>query len=70
MYTLPHHVEFLSDRWVEEARRFLAGEVPKLRERPVPAERLKGRTFSLSGRFTHAPAHLQLPLPEFMTALR
>jgi ectoine hydroxylase-related dioxygenase (phytanoyl-CoA dioxygenase family) len=61
MYTLPHHVEFLSDRWLEEARRFLSGEVPKPRERPVPAERLKGRAFSLSGRFTDAPAHLQLP---------
>jgi ectoine hydroxylase-related dioxygenase (phytanoyl-CoA dioxygenase family) len=61
MYTLPHHIEFLSDRWVEEARRFLTGEVPKLRERPVPAERLKGRTFSLSGRFRDAPPHLQLP---------
>jgi hypothetical protein len=61
MHTLPHHVEFVSDRWIEEARRFLAGEVPKVRERPVPAERLKGRTFSLSGRFTQAPPHLELP---------
>ena len=23
MYTLPHQVEFLSDRWVEEAKSFL-----------------------------------------------
>jgi len=61
MYTLPHHVEFLSDRWAEEARRFLAGEVPKIREKAVPAERLKGRTFTASGRFTEAPPHLGLP---------
>jgi hypothetical protein len=61
MYTLPHHVEFLSDRWADEARRFLAGEVPKVRERPAPAERLKGRAFSVSGRFTDAPPHLALP---------
>ena len=61
MFTLPHHVEFLSDRWVEEGRRFLAGEVPKVRERPAPLERLRGRTFSLSGRFTDAPPHLKLP---------
>ena len=60
MYTLPHHVEFLSDRWAEEARRFLAGEVPKIREKAVPAERLKGRTFAVSGRFTDAPPHLGL----------
>jgi len=60
MYTLPHHVEFLSERWAEEARRFLAGEVPKIRERAAPAERLKGRTFSVSGRFADAPPHLKL----------
>jgi hypothetical protein len=61
MYTLPHHVEFLSDRWAEEARRFLAGEVPKIRERGAPADRLKGKTFAVSGRFTDAPPHLELP---------
>jgi ectoine hydroxylase-related dioxygenase (phytanoyl-CoA dioxygenase family) len=61
MFTLPHHVEFLSDRWAEEARRFLAGEVPKMRERPAPAERLKGRAFSVSGRFADAPPHLKVP---------
>jgi hypothetical protein len=61
MQTLPHHVEFLSSRWMEEARSFLAGEVPKVRERPVPAERLKGQAFSLSGRFTQAPPHLEMP---------
>ena len=61
MYTLPHHVEFLSDRWLDEARRFLAGEVPKIRERAAPAERLKGRKFAVSGRFAGAPPHLGLP---------
>ena len=61
MFTLPHHVEVLSDRWVEEGRRFLAGEVPKVRERPAPAEKLRGRRFSLSGRFTDAPPHMKLP---------
>jgi hypothetical protein len=61
MFTLPHHVEFLSDRWIEECRSFLAGEVPKIREKAVPAERLKGRRFSASGRFTDAPPHLGLP---------
>ncbi|HXV01662.1 MAG TPA: phytanoyl-CoA dioxygenase family protein [Caulobacteraceae bacterium] len=61
MLTLPHHVELLSDRWLAEARRFLAGEVPKPSYgRPVPAERLKGRPFSLSGRFADAPPHLGL----------
>ena len=33
MYTLPHHVEFLSERWAEEAGSFLSGAVPKIRER-------------------------------------
>ena len=61
MFTLPHHVEFLSDRWLAEGRRFLAGEVPKIRERPAPAERLAGRRFSLSGRFTQPPPHMKLP---------
>ena len=61
MFTLPHHVEFLSDRWMEECRRFLAGEVPKIREKPAPAERLKGQVFSLSGRFADAPPHMKLP---------
>jgi ectoine hydroxylase-related dioxygenase (phytanoyl-CoA dioxygenase family) len=60
--TLPHHVEFLSDRWLEESRSFLAGQVPKVRERPVPADRLKGHAaFSVAGRFTDPPPHLALP---------
>jgi ectoine hydroxylase-related dioxygenase (phytanoyl-CoA dioxygenase family) len=70
MFTLPHHVEFLSDRWVEEARRFLTGEVPKARERPVPAERLKGRSFSVSGRFKDAPPHMKLPGDEAACTIR
>ena len=62
MFTLPHHVEFLSDRWLSEARRFLSGEVPKVRERAAPAQRLQGRAaFSVSGRFPNAPPHLKLP---------
>jgi hypothetical protein len=60
MFTLPHHVEFLSERWLEEARRFLAGEAGGAPGRPRPAERLAGRSFSLSGRFTSAPPHLDL----------
>lgn len=60
MYALPHQVEFLSDRWLEEARAFLAGERPKHGE-PPPRERLRSRPFSVSGRFTEAPPHLKLP---------
>jgi len=55
MITLPHHVEFLSDRWVDEARSFLEREVA------VRKERLGGKPFSLSERFTDAPPHLKLP---------
>jgi ectoine hydroxylase-related dioxygenase (phytanoyl-CoA dioxygenase family) len=52
MVTLPHHVEFLSDRWLEEARRRLA----------AAAKPLAGLgAFSVSGRFADAPPHLKLP---------
>jgi hypothetical protein len=52
MITLPHHVEFLSDRWIEEARKVLG----------AGAKRLAGRAaFSASARFTDAPPHLKLP---------
>ncbi len=51
MITLPHHVEFLSDPWLEQARRFLERETTR-QERP---------SFSMSGRFTDPPAHLELP---------
>ena len=55
LITLPHHAEFLSDRWLEEAQRFW-------RELPPPRKAsLAGRTFSLSERFTDAPPHLKLP---------
>jgi hypothetical protein len=39
MITLPHHVEFLSHAWRDEARRFLAGEAGGAPGRPRPAER-------------------------------
>ncbi|HZZ36821.1 MAG TPA: phytanoyl-CoA dioxygenase family protein [Caulobacteraceae bacterium] len=55
LITLPHHVEFLSDRWFEEALRFW-------RELPPPRQAsLAGRPFSVSERFTDAPPHLKLP---------
>lgn len=52
MITLPHHVEFLTERWALEAQQFL--------ERHIQAERgrYEGRPFSLSIRCTHAPPHL------------
>ena len=53
--TLPHQMEFLSDRWLEEARRFL-DEDPGARK----AQRLS-RPFSLSERYTDAPPHLKAP---------
>lgn len=55
LITLPHHAEFLSDRWLEEARRFW-------RELPQPRRAaLAGRPFSVSERFSDAPPHLGLP---------
>lgn len=52
MFTLPHHCEFLSDAWSNEARGFL--------ERSIAAQRARyeGRPFSLSLRLTDAPPHL------------
>ena len=55
MITLPHHVEFLSDAWLDEARSFLQ------RECATRKERLGGRAFSVSERFTDAPPHLKFP---------
>jgi len=55
MITLPHHCEFLSDEWVAEARSFLERETARQQQR------LAGRPFSLSARFTDAPPHLALP---------
>jgi ectoine hydroxylase-related dioxygenase (phytanoyl-CoA dioxygenase family) len=54
MIALPGHYELLSDAWLDEAREFLAREVAARRER------LGGRPFSLSERFTDAPPHLKL----------
>jgi len=55
LITLPHHAELLSDRWLEEAAKFFREALPMRR----PA--LGGRPFSLSERFTDAPAHLKFP---------
>lgn len=55
MITLPHHVEFLSDAWLEKARRWLERETAQRKDR------LGGQPFSVSERFTHAPPHLKLP---------
>ena len=55
MLTLPHHVEFLSDAWLEQARRHVERELEQRKER------LAGCAFSVSERFSHAPPHLGLP---------
>ena len=54
MITLPHHVEFQSEAWLEEARRFLEREVTRRREN------LGSKPFSVSERFFHVPPHLKL----------
>lgn len=48
--TLPHHHEFLSDSWLDEAREFLIREVGR--------RGLQGHSFSRSVRCTDAPPHL------------
>src|SRR5271165_4008589 len=55
MITLPDHVEFLSDAWLGEARRFLERQAAQRKEA------LGGRRFSVSERFTDAPPHLGMP---------
>ena len=55
LITLPHHVEFLSERWLEEAARFWREALPARKAK------LGGRAFSVSERFTDAPPHLKLP---------
>jgi ectoine hydroxylase-related dioxygenase (phytanoyl-CoA dioxygenase family) len=50
MYTLPHHFEFLSDAWIDEARAWFTQRRDKL-----------GAPFSVSERMTDAPPHLGLP---------
>jgi len=55
MITLPDHCEFLSDAWLDEARRFLE------RQAAQRSDALGGRPFSVSERFTDAPPHLKAP---------
>jgi hypothetical protein len=55
LITLPHHQEFLSDRWLEEAKRFWRDTLPAAKAK------LGGRPFTVSERFTDAPPHLNLP---------
>lgn len=52
MFALPGRCEFLSDDWIEAARRFLERECAARKEALAP--------FTLSERFTHAPPHLKL----------
>ncbi len=55
LITLPHHVEFLSERWIEEASKYW-------RDLPEPRRvSLNGKAFSISERFIDAPPHLKLP---------
>ena len=55
MITLPHHVEFLSDAWLDEAR-----ALPRARGRARARTLGGGRSRSASA-FTDAPPHLKLP---------
>src|SRR5947208_12665479 len=55
MMMLPGRCEFLSDAWLSEARKFLERECRNRKDR------LAGRPFSLSERFTDAPPHLKFP---------
>jgi ectoine hydroxylase-related dioxygenase (phytanoyl-CoA dioxygenase family) len=55
MHTLPDVFEFLSDPWIDEARRFLGKAVEQRKEA------LAGQSWSLSERFENAPPHLELP---------
>jgi ectoine hydroxylase-related dioxygenase (phytanoyl-CoA dioxygenase family) len=53
MYALPDRFEFLSDAWLDEARRFL--------ETAAQQRKAELQPFSLSERFEGAPPHLELP---------
>jgi hypothetical protein len=55
MLTLPDRFEFLSDAWIDEARRFLTRATEQRKDE------LGGQPFSLSERFADAPPHLGLP---------
>src|SRR5271165_4628993 len=57
LITLPHHVEFLSERWLQEAERFWREALPARKAK------LGGRPFAVSERFTNAPPHLNLIAP-------
>ncbi|MBN9558190.1 MAG: hypothetical protein J0I26_11745, partial [Alphaproteobacteria bacterium] len=52
MITLPHHCEFLSDAWLQEAKTFLEREIATRKDR------LTG-SFSVSERFGDAPPHMK-----------
>jgi hypothetical protein len=54
LITLPHHVELLTDRWLDEAAKFFRETMP-LRRRAG----LLGQPFSVSERFSDAPPHLK-----------
>jgi ectoine hydroxylase-related dioxygenase (phytanoyl-CoA dioxygenase family) len=53
MYTLPERFEFLSDDWIDEAKRLL--------EKGIEQKKAEVAPFSISERFTDAPPHLKLP---------
>lgn len=53
MVTLPHHCEYLSDRWLEEARSFLNAELARQPGRIPP--------FAVNECFEAAPPHLEFP---------
>ena len=53
MITLPHRFEFLSDAWLEEAKKFFDRECKSRKEQ------LGTRPFSVTERFTNAPPHLK-----------
>jgi hypothetical protein len=53
MITLPHHCEFLSECWIDEARGFLEQETRRRAGQLEP--------FAFNVRLTDAPPHLELP---------
>jgi ectoine hydroxylase-related dioxygenase (phytanoyl-CoA dioxygenase family) len=55
MYTLPHQCEFLSDAWLDEARRFLEREVG------MRKAQLGDTPFCLSERYCGTPPHMGCP---------
>jgi ectoine hydroxylase-related dioxygenase (phytanoyl-CoA dioxygenase family) len=53
MIMLPNRFEFLSEEWLDEARKFLERECRNRKEQLI------GKSFSVSERFTDAPPHLK-----------